>query len=44
MPLCHNEMLRDVGKAGQAMRCWTNWRGSFHCGQSELGERLILAE
>jgi hypothetical protein len=38
------EMLRDVGKAGQAKRCWTDWRGSQHYGQAELGERPILAE
>jgi hypothetical protein len=43
--LSHNEeTLRDVGKAGQAKRCWTDWRVSPHSGQAELGERSILAE
>jgi hypothetical protein len=42
--LSHSEeTLRDVGKAGQAKRCWTDWRGSLHSVQAELGERTILA-
>jgi hypothetical protein len=43
--LSHSEeTLRDVGKAGQAKRCCTDWRGSPHSGQAELGERPVFAE